>query len=500
MVHHAQAPTILATPNNNILTTGNGNPVDDNQNSLTAGEFGPILLQDFHLIDKLSHFDRERIPERVVHAKGAGAHGHFEVTADLSKLTSAKFLAKPGIKTPIFARFSTVGGEKGSSDTARDPRGFAVKFYTEEGNWDMVGNNTPVFFIRDPVKFPDFIHTQKRNPQTNLKDADAFWDFISLSHETLHQVTILFSNRGTPAGYRHMDGFSSHTLKLVNAQGEAHLVKWHFKTDQGIKNWSAEEAAELDKTNPDSATEDLFNAIDKGEFPSWTVYLQVMKEADAAHYKWNVFDVTKVWPHADYPLQKIGKLTLDRNPQNYFAEVEQAAFSPSHMVPGIDVSNDKMLQGRLFSYPDTHRHRLGANYLQLPINQPYRAHVNNHQRDGPATYSQNFNNYPNYEPQSKDPKGPAQQLHDVRAKYSPVTLNGQTGRYPHRKSDDDYKQPGDLYRLMKGKEQDDLIANLVGHMSNVKNQEIVKRQIAHFTKADPEWGRRVEEGLKAAKK
>ncbi|KAG9319829.1 hypothetical protein KVV02_002832 [Mortierella alpina] len=289
MVNSAEAPTILATPNHSVLTTANGNPVDDNQNSLTAGEFGPILLQDFHLLDKLSHFDRERIPERVVHAKGAGAHGYFEVTADLTKLTSAHFLQKPGTKTPVFARFSTVGGEKGSSDSARDPRGFAIKFYTDEGNWDMVGNNTPVFFIRDPIKFPDFIHTQKRNPQTNLKDPDAFWDFLSLSQETLHQVTILFSNRGTPQGYRHMDGFSSHTLKLVNAQGEAHLVKWHFKTDQGIKNWNADQAAEMDKANPDSATEDLFNAIDKGDFPSWTVHLQVMKESDAANYKWNVF-------------------------------------------------------------------------------------------------------------------------------------------------------------------------------------------------------------------
>ncbi|KAG0049482.1 hypothetical protein BGZ83_005732 [Gryganskiella cystojenkinii] len=498
MVHHA--PTVLATPNSNVLTTGNGNPVDDNQNSMTAGEFGPILLQDFHLIDKLSHFDRERIPERVVHAKGAGAHGHFEVTADLSHLTSAKFLQTPGTKTPIFARFSTVGGEKGSSDTARDPRGFAVKFYTEEGNWDMVGNNTPVFFIRDPLKFPDFIHTQKRNPQTNLKDADAFWDFISLSHETLHQVTILMSNRGTPRGYRHMDGFSSHTLKLVNAKGEAHLVKWHFKTDQGIQNYTGAEAAKMDSTNPDSSTEDLFNAIDKGDFPSWTVYLQVMKESEAANYRWNVFDVTKVWPHADYPLQKIGKMTLDRNPSNYFAEVEQAAFSPSHMVPGIDVTNDKMLQGRLFSYPDTHRHRLGANYLHLPINQPYRAKISNHQRDGPATYSQNYNAQPNYEPQSKDPHGPAQQLHDVRAKYTPVLLHGKTGRYAHKSGDEDYVQPGNLYRLMKGKEQDDLISNIVGHIKNVKNHEIVKRQIAIFNRADPEWGRRVEEGLAALKK
>ncbi|KAG0083298.1 hypothetical protein BGZ92_010886, partial [Podila epicladia] len=401
-IHAHSAPTILATPNNNVLTTSNGNPVDDNQNSMTAGEFGPVLLQDFHLIDKLAHFDRERIPERVVHAKGAGAHGYFEVTADLSKLTAAKFLRTPGIKTPIFARFSTVGGEKGSSDSARDHRGFAV----------------------------------------NRKSADMFWDFISLSHETLHQVTILMSNRGTPYSYRHMDGFSSHALKLVNAEGEAHLVKWHFKTDQGIKNHSAEEAAALDGSNPDSATEDLFESIAKGDHPSWTVYLQVMKEADAANYKWNVFDVTKVWPHKDYPLQKIGKMVLNRNPINYFAEVEQAAFSPSHMVPGIDVSNDKI--------------RLGANYLQLPINQPYRARINHHQRDGPQNFSENFHGLPNYEPQSHDSAGPQQQLNYVAAKFSRVQLNGQTGRYPHKTIEDDYIQPGDLYRLMKGKEQDDL--------------------------------------------
>ncbi|KAG0099233.1 hypothetical protein BGZ93_008618 [Podila epicladia] len=459
-IHAHSAPTILATPNNNVLTTSNGNPVDDNQNSMTAGEFGPVLLQDFHLIDKLAHFDRERIPERVVHAKGAGAHGYFEVTADLSKLTAAKFLRTPGIKTPIFARFSTVGGEKGSSDSARDPRGFAV----------------------------------------NRKSADMFWDFISLSHETLHQVTILMSNRGTPYSYRHMDGFSSHALKLVNAEGEAHLVKWHFKTDQGIKNHSAEEAAALDGSNPDSATEDLFESIAKGDHPSWTVYLQVMKEADAANYKWNVFDVTKVWPHKDYPLQKIGKMVLNRNPINYFAEVEQAAFSPSHMVPGIDVSNDKMLQGRLFSYPDTHRHRLGANYLQLPINQPYRARINHHQRDGPQNFSENFHGLPNYEPQSHDSAGPQQQLNYVAAKFSRVQLNGQTGRYPHKTIEDDYIQPGDLYRLMKGKEQDDLVNNIVNHMKNVTKPEIIHRQIGHFRKADPEWGQRVEDGLKALKK
>ncbi|KAF9096959.1 hypothetical protein BGX23_010135, partial [Mortierella sp. AD031] len=290
------------------LTTSNGNPVEDNQNSITAGQFGPILLQDFALIDKLSHFDRERIPERVVHAKGAGAHGYFEVTHDISKYTKAKFLNRVGKRTPLFTRFSTVGGEKGSADTARDPRGFAVKFYTEEGNWDMVGNNTPVFFIRDPIKFPDFIHTQKRNPQTNCGDPDAFWDFISLVPETLHQVAILFSNRGTPDGYRRMHGFSSHTLKLVNEAGEAHFVKWHFKCDQGIKNLKAAEAAKLASSNPDYATADLFNAIAKGDFPSWSVHVQVMAVKDAATYRWNPFDVTKVWSQKDYPLIPVGKM------------------------------------------------------------------------------------------------------------------------------------------------------------------------------------------------
>ncbi|KAF9347446.1 hypothetical protein BGX26_001048 [Mortierella sp. AD094] len=497
MAHNA--PTSLATPHTNILTTSNGNPVDDNQNSLTAGEFGPILLQDFHLIDKLTHFARERIPERVVHARGAGAHGHFQVTADISHLTCAKFL-QPGTKTPIFTRFSTVGGDRGTSDSLRDVRGFAVKFYTEDGNWDMVGINTPVFWIRDPIKFPDLNHSQKRHPQTNLKDPDTFWDFLSLTHESLHQVTVLFSNRGTPYSYRHIHGFSTHTFRLINAQGHSHYVKWHFKTNQGIKNHTAEEATELDGTNPDSATEDLFNAIDKGEFPSWSVCLQVMTEEEAANYKWNIFDDTKVWPHADYPLQKIGTMTLDRNPSNYFAEVEQAAFSPSFLVPGIDVSNDRILQGRLFSYPDTQRYRLGANFQQLPINQPYRAKVSNHQRDGFGTYSENFGAHPNYEPQSQDPNGPQQQLHDVRAKFAPFNLIGKTGRYPYKDSDDDYVQPRNLYRLLKGKEQDDLIKNIVGHIKHVKNPEIIKRQIALFTRAEPEWGRRVEEGLKAAGK
>ncbi|KAG0015478.1 hypothetical protein BGZ80_009836 [Entomortierella chlamydospora] len=490
------APSSLATLQTKILTTSNGDPVDDNQNSLTAGEFGPILLQDFHLIDKLTHFVRERIPERVVHARGAGAYGHFEVTADISDLTCAKFL-QPGTKTPVFTRFSTVGGDRGTSDSLRDVRGFAVKYYTEDGNYDMVGINTPVFWIRDPIKFPDLNHSQKRHPRTNLRDHDTFWDFLSLTPESLHQVTVFFSNRGTPYSYRHMHGFATHTFRLVNAQGVSHYVN---KTNQGIKNHTAEDAIKLDGTNPDSNTEDLYEAIDKGDFPSWSVCIQVMTEEEASNYRWNIFDDTKVWPFADYPLKKIGTLTLNRNPDNYFAEVEQSAFSPSFMVPGIDVSNDRVLQGRLFAYPDTQRYRLGPNFQQLPVNQSYRAKVSHHQRDGPGTYSDNFGAHPNYEPQSLDPNGPQQQLHDIRAKFVQTSLMGKTGRYPYRDSDDDYVQPRALYNLLKGKEQDDLIKNIVDHIKHVKNPEIIKRQIAVFSRADPEWGRRVEEGVKASGK
>ena len=339
------------------LTTANGNPVDSNQQSITIGPKGPVLIQDHHLIEKLAHFDRERIPERVVHAKGAAAHGYFEVTHDISKYSSAKFLSKVGKRTPVFLRFSTVGGESGSADTERDPRGFALKFYTEEGNWDMVGNNTPVFFLRDGMKFPDFIHTQKRNPRTHLKDPDMFWDFLSLVPESIHQVSILFSDRGTPDGFRHLNGYSSHTLKLVDSSGKYVYCKWHFKTDQKIKNLSASKATELAGSDADYATRDLFNAIEKGQYPSWSTYVQIMTEEQANKYKWNILDVTKVWPHSDFPLIPVGKLVLNRNPENYFAETEQVAFSPSHLVPGIDVSFDKMLQARLFSYPDTHRHR-----------------------------------------------------------------------------------------------------------------------------------------------
>ncbi|KAI9487817.1 MAG: catalase [Benjaminiella poitrasii] len=474
----------------NILTTSNGNPVENNQTSQTAGQWGPVLLQDFHLIDKLAHFDRERIPERVVHAKGAGAHGFFEVTHDITHLTKAKFLSHIGKKTPVFLRFSTVGGEKGSADTARDPRGFAVKFYTEEGNWDMVGNNTPVFFIRDPSKFPDFIHTQKRNPQTNCADPDAFWDFLSLVPESIHQVTILFSNRGTPDGYRYLNGYSSHTLKLVDDNGNYKYVKWHFKTDQGIKNLKADAAGALAGSSPDYATRDLFDAIERGDYPSWSVYVQVMDPEDAKTYRFNPFDVTKVWPHKDYPLQPVGKMTLNRNPENYFAETEQAAFSPSHTVPGIDVSPDRMLQGRLFSYPDTHRHRLGANYAQIPINQPH-SRVSNHQRDGSMAVLGNGGSGPNYEPNSF---GGPYQTNAAATTFTAEEVMGMTGRYSYQLDDVDFVQAGDLYRLMSAEEKTDLVNNIAGHLKNAK-KHIQERQLGHFKRADPEYGQRIEEAI-----
>ncbi|KAI9028184.1 catalase [Phycomyces nitens] len=474
----------------NILTTSNGNPVDNDMASQTAGPRGPVLIQDFHLIDKLAHFDRERIPERVVHAKGAGAHGYFEVTHDISKLTKAKFLNGIGKKTPVFTRFSTVGGAQGSADTARDPRGFAVKFYTEEGNWDMVGNNTPVFFIRDPSKFPDFIHTQKKNPRTNLPDPDMFWDFLSLVPESIHQVSILFSNRGTPDGYRHMDGFSSHTLKLVDDKGQFKYVKWHFKTNQGIKNLSADEAARLAGIDPEYSTRDLFNAIERGDHPSWTVSIQVMEPSDAKTYRFDPFDVTKVWPHSDYPLVPVGKMVLNRNPENYFAETEQAAFSPSHMVPGIDVSPDRMLQGRLFSYPDTHRHRLGPNYTQIPINQPL-SRVANYQRDGFMAVNGNGGSGPNYGPNSFD--GPYQ--NDlVGSTYTAEEISGFTGRFTPELTDIDFFQAGQLYRVMSPEERTDLVNNIAGHLKNAK-KHLRDRQIAHFKRADREYGSRIESAV-----
>jgi len=472
-------------------TLTHGAPVDDNDNSLTVGPAGPILIQDVHLVDKLAHFDRERIPERVVHAKGAGAHGYFEVTHDVSKWCRAKFLNKVGKRTPLFARFSTVGGEKGSADAERDPRGFAVKFYTEEGNYDMVGNNTPVFFIRDPSKFPDFIHTQKRNPQTNLKDPDMFWDFLSLTPESVHQVTILFSDRGTPRSYRHMHGFSSHTFKWVNAEGRYVWVKMHFKTEQGVQNFTAEEAGRVAQQDPDHATRDLFETIGKGGEAAWRVFVQVMAPEDAARYRFDPFDVTKVWPQRDYPLQPVGRMVLNRNPENYFAEVEQAAFSPSHLVPGIEASPDRMLQGRLFSYPDTHRHRLGVNYQQIPVNCPYATagRAQTYHRDGFMAVDGNGGAGPNYAPNSFG--GP---LPRPDARIAPFDVSGVVGRYRPQHPNDDFVQAGNLYRLMTPEQRARLVSNMSGHMSKAR-KDLQLRATRNFYRADPDYGMRLAAAL-----
>jgi catalase len=470
-------------------TTGFGAPVDNDLHSKTAGTTGPVLMQDVHLLEKLGHFDRERIPERVVHAKGAGAHGYFEVTADVTKYTKAKFLSEIGKRTEVFARFSTVGGEKGSADAERDPRGFALKFYTEEGNYDMTGNNTPVFFIRDPLKFPDFIHTQKRNPATNLKDADMFWDFLSLTPESIHQVTILFSDRGTPRTFRNMNGYSSHTYKWYNAKGEYFWVQYHFKTEQGIQNLTLAESTKMKGEDPDHATRDLFQAIERKEFPSWRLEMQIMTPEQAKEYRFDPFDITKVWFHADVPPITIGRMVLDRNPQNYFAEVEQAAFSPANFVPGIAASPDKMLQGRLFSYHDTHIHRLGPNYHLLPINRP-KAAVNYYQRDGFMNFGDNGGGSPNYYPNSFGGPEP-----DPDAGEPPFEVSGQAGRHPYAHPNDDYFQSGELYRrVMTDEDRNHLIGNITAHLGNAQKR-IQLRQAAVFYKADPEYGSRVAEGL-----
>jgi len=472
------------------LTTAFGIPVSDDLNSLTAGTRGPVLMQDVHLLEKLSHFDRERIPERVVHAKGAGAGGYFEVTADVTKYTKAKFLSEVGKRTEVLARFSTVGGEKGSPDAARDPRGFAVKFYTEEGNYDLVGNNTPVFFIRDPLKFPDFIHTQKRHPATNLPNPDMFWDFLSLTPESIHQVTILFSDRGTPASYRQMNGYSSHTFKWYNEKGEYFWVQYHFKTDQGIKNLTQEEAGRISGVDRDHATRDLYKAIEGGDYPSWTLEMQILTPDRAKDFPWDIFDITKVWPHGEVPPIKVGKLVLNRNPVNYFAEVEQAAFGPGNIVPGIAVSPDKMLQARVFSYHDTHIHRLGPNYHLIPVNAPKNATENSYQRDGFMRVDTNGRGEPNYWPNSF--AGPAPDPTTGEPRFE---LSGQAGRYPFTYPNDDFVQPGNLYRkVMTDKDRDHLIDNIVNHLGGAKKR-IQMRQTALFYKADQHYGRRVAEGL-----
>jgi len=474
------------------LTTAAGIPIDDNQTSLTAGERGPTLLQDHHLLEKLAHFNRERIPERVVHAKAAGAHGTFTVTHDITKYTKAKIFSEIGKKADVFGRFSTVAGEKGSADTVRDVRGFALKFYTEEGNWDMVGNNTPTFFIRDAIKFPDFIHTQKRDPQTNVKADTPQWDFWSQVPESLHQVTILFSDRGIPAGIPYMNGYGSHTYSFINADNERFWVKFHFKTQQGIKCLMQDEADRLAGTNPDYHAHQLFEAITRGEFPKWTLYVQIMPEveAEAETYHWNPFDLTKVWPHADYPLIEVGVLELNRNPENYFADVEQAAFSPANVPPGISFSPCKMLQARLFAYADAHRYRLGANFERLPINCPHATKTNNYQRDGQMRFDDNGGPSPNYEPNSFG--GPTA---DPAYKEPPLKISGDANRYEQKRGGDaDYVQPGNLYRLMPPDEQKRLAENIVRSLKNAP-QEIQERMVGHFRKADPAYGEAAAQGL-----
>lgn len=472
------------------LTTGFGMPVDNDLNSLTAGAKGPLLVQDVFLIEKLAHFDRERIPERVVHAKGAGAHGYFEVTHDVTKFTRAKFLSKVGKRSEVFVRFSTVGGEKGSADSERDPRGFAVKFYTDEGNYDLVGNNTPVFFIRDPIKFPDFIHTQKRQPATNLKNADMFWDFLSLTPESIHQVTILFSDRGTPRDFRHMNGFSSHTFMWYNKKGEYYWVQYHFKTEQGIQNFTGEEANNMRGIDPDCATRDLYEAIAKGDYPSWRLEIQIMTPEQAKKYRFDPFDITKVWPHADFPPMNVGRLVLNRNPENYYAEVEQAAFSPGNFVPGIGPSPDKMLQGRLFSYHDAHRHRLGPNYHLLPVNAPKASRMNSYQRDGAMRFDQNGGDGPNYWPNSFGGPTP-----DPSMAPPPIDVAGMAARHAYQLDDVDFVQAGDLYRkVMTETDREHLVNNIVSHLKNAQKR-IQLRQTALFYKADPDYGQRVAKGL-----
>ena len=465
------------------LTTNQGRPVGDNQNSVTAGRRGPITLDDFQLFEKMAQFNRERVPERVVHAKGTGAHGHFLVTHDITKYTKAGLFSKIGNTCDVFARFSTVGGEKGSADTVRDPRGFAVKFYTEEGNWDMVGNNTPVFFVRDPIKFGDFIHTQKREPGSNLKSATMMWDFWSLSPESLHQVTILFSDRGIPDGYRHMNGYSSHTFSLINANDELFYVKWHFKTRQGIKNITAEQAELIAGRDPDYAERDMRHAIESHNFPSWCVQIQIMPEAEVNNFKYNPFDLTKVWPHAEYPVHDVGVMTLDRMPSNYFAEVEQAAFNPSNVVPGMGYSPDKMLQGRLLSYPDAHRYRIGTNYDLLPINARKCAGAN-YNRDGAMRFDGNYGSLPNYEPNSFG--GPKEDPAYKERAYRNTATNEYVGRYDHRENNDDYTQAGDLWRLFDRGQKERTAKNIANSLGQVP-MRIQKLALSHFRKADPEF-------------
>jgi catalase len=478
------------------LTTASGIPYYENENTMSVGPRGPLLLQDFVLHEKMAHFNRERIPERVVHAKGTGAFGTFTVTHDISKYTKAKLFSKVGNACKILIRFSTVGGEKGSADTERDPRGFALKFYTEDGNWDLVGNNTPVFFVKDPKKFSDFIHTQKRDPRTNLKSPTMMWDFWSLNPESLHQVLILMSDRGTPYSYRHMHGFGSHTFSMINKENESVWVKFHFMTQTGIKNFTGAEANEFRGVDPDHAQRDLVEAIDRKEFPKWDMKIQVMTNEQAKAFPFNPFDLTKVWPHSDFPLIDVGTFELNEVPRNYFAQVEQAAFAPAHVVDGISYSPDKMLQGRLLSYPDAHRYRLGANYEQIPVNKcPYM--TNNYERDGLMRVDGNGEDAPNYFPNSFDNIEA-----DASYKQPPMNLESNIADWYDRNSageNDHYTQPGILYRkVMNDEQKRNTVTNIVGAMSGIsgeKKADIINRQLCHWFRADIGLGMAIAKGL-----
>jgi catalase len=464
------------------MTTSAGAPVADNQYSQTAGPNGPILLQDYQLVEKLAHQNRERIPERVVHAKGWGAYGAFTVTHDISKYSRAKIFSEVGKNTDLILRFSTVAGELGAADAERDVRGFAVKFYTEEGNWDVVGNNTPVFFIRDPMKFPDFVHTQKRHPKTNLRSPTAMWDYWSVSPEALHQITILMSDRGIPVAPMYMNGYGSHTYSLWNEAGERYWVKFHFKTQQGHRYYTNEEAAAVIGQSRESYQQELFGAIDRGEFPKWTVYVQIMPEMDAEKTPYNPFDLTKVWPHADYPLIQVGEMELNRNPENYFAEIEQAAFSPSNVVPGIGFSPDRVLQARIFSYADAHRYRIGTHYEALPVNAP-KCPVHHYHKDGAMRFFRNDTVNPDayYEPNSVD--GPVQ---NPEYREPPLKISGDADRYNHREGNDDYNQPRALFNMFDDGQKARLFATIAETLQGVP-QEIIDRQMLQFRKVDPAY-------------
>ncbi len=473
-------------------TNDSGVPVPSDEFSLTVGPQGPTVLHDHATVQKMQHFNRERVPERVVHAKGAGAHGVFEVTGDVSQYTKAK-LFQPGASTDMFARFSTVAGEHGYPDTVRDPRGFALKFYTEEGNYDLVGNNTPIFFVRDASKFQDFIHSQKRLPDTGMRSHDMQWDFWTLSPESVHQVMILMSDRGTPKTLRNMNGYGSHTFSWMNEAGEKFWIKYHLKTDQGIENFTDDEAMAMIPEDVDFHRRDLRESIENGNFPAWTMYVQVMPFADAEGYRFNPFDLTKVWPKGDYPLIEVGRMTLNRNPANFFAEVEQSSFSPANLVPGIGLSPDKMLMGRIFSYHDSHLHRIGTNYEQLPINRP-KVEVHSYNKDGHMTF-EHAGDQPVYAPNSHG--GPvADSAAGVEIGWS--VGGGEIGRYAYEKraEDDDFGQARTLYReVMDDTDREHLVANIVGHASDDVAVETQLRVVAYWGAVDEGLGVKVAEGL-----